>query len=168
MEANKGYDMFKFLLKVLAGLIIQTKLALDCSLSPIFSWDSLDRVLLIFKCTEGRASGIIDLGGGGDEKVFASSQTASRPLSSFDTHPRWQPATQSARSRRSYAKKEDCEQSKLAQTLCCLRVYLKVKWNVFWQGLSYVVPQQFPEKKNTIWQASKETKRSHFKLLWRS
>ena len=41
--------------------------------------------------------------------------------------PRWQPVTQSARSRRSYAKIEDCEQSKLAQTLCCLHVYLKVK-----------------------------------------
>ena len=95
----------------------------------------------------GRASGIIDLVGGGDEKFFASSQTASRPLSSFDTHPRWQPVTQGARSRRCYAKIEDCEQSKLAQTLCCLHVYLKVKWNVFWQGLSYVVLQQFREKK---------------------
>ena len=60
MEANKRYDMFKFLLKVLSGLIIQAK---------------------------------------------------------------------------------------LAQTLCCLYVYLKVKWNVFWQGLSYVALQQFPEKK---------------------
>ena len=38
MEANKRYDMFKFLLKVLSGLIIQTKLALDCSQSPIFSF----------------------------------------------------------------------------------------------------------------------------------
>ena len=34
-----------------------------------------------------------------------------RPLSSFDTHARWQPVTQSARSRRSYGKMEDCEQS---------------------------------------------------------
>ena len=34
-----------------------------------------------------------------------------RPLSSFDTHARWQPVTQSARSRRSYGKIEDCEQS---------------------------------------------------------
>ena len=33
-----------------------------------------------------------------------------RPLSSFDTHLRWQPVTQSARSRRSYGKIEDCEQ----------------------------------------------------------
>ena len=34
-----------------------------------------------------------------------------RPLSSFETHARWQPVTQSARSRRSYGKIEDCEQS---------------------------------------------------------
>ena len=34
------------------------------------------------------------------------------PLSSFDTHARWQPVTQDAQSRRSYEKKEDCEQSK--------------------------------------------------------
>ena len=33
------------------------------------------------------------------------------PLGSFDTHARWQPVTQSARSRRSYGKIEDCEQS---------------------------------------------------------
>ena len=167
MEANKGYDMFKFLLKVLAGLIIQTKLALDCSQSP-FSWDRLDIPRLIdFQMYRGGGRrGFIDLVGGGDEKFFASSQTASRPLSSFDTHPRWQPVTQSARSRRCYAKIEDCEQSKLAQTLCCLHVYLKVKWNVFWQGLSYVVLQQFREKKKARFdRRQKQTKRSHFKLL---
>ena len=33
------------------------------------------------------------------------------PQSSFDTHPRWQPVTHSARSRRSYGKIGDCEQS---------------------------------------------------------
>ena len=37
---------------------------------------------------------------------LASFQTAPRPLSSFDTHPRWLPVTQSARSRRSYGKIE--------------------------------------------------------------
>ena len=43
---------------------------------------------------------------------LASSQTAPRPLSSFDTDARWQPVTaQSARSRRSYGKIEDREQS---------------------------------------------------------
>ena len=42
---------------------------------------------------------------------LASTQTAPRPLSSFGTHARWQLVTQSARSRRSYGKIEDCEQS---------------------------------------------------------
>ena len=51
-------------------------------------------------------------GEGGERNIFlASSQTALRPLSSFDTHARWQPVTQSARSRRSYGKIGDCEQS---------------------------------------------------------
>ena len=35
------------------------------------------------------------------------------PLSSFDTYARWQPETQSARSRRSYGKIEESEQSNL-------------------------------------------------------
>ena len=38
-------------------------------------------------------------------------QVFPRSLSSFDTHARWQPVTQSARSRWSYGKIEDCEQS---------------------------------------------------------
>ena len=45
--------------------------------------------------------------------VLASSQTVPGPLSSFDTPARWQPVTQSARSRRSYGKIGDCEQSSL-------------------------------------------------------
>ena len=44
---------------------------------------------LIFKCTEGAGVGIIARGGGG----------CGTPLGSFDTHARWQPVTQSARSR---------------------------------------------------------------------
>ena len=39
-----------------------------------------------------------------------------RPLSSFDTHARWQPVTQSARSRWSYGKIEDCNQSIFGHT----------------------------------------------------
>ena len=35
-----------------------------------------------------------------------------RRLSCVDTHARWQPVTQSARSRRSYRRIEDCEQSR--------------------------------------------------------
>ena len=73
---------------------------------------------------EGRASGIIDLpgsrgrGGGGENNFsifLASSQTDPRPLSSFDTHARLQAVTQSARSRRSYCKIGDCEQSRITQ-----------------------------------------------------
>ena len=48
---------------------------------------------------------------------LASSQTAPHPLSSFDTHPKWQPVTHSARSRRSYGKIGDCEQSNTGATL---------------------------------------------------
>ena len=71
MEANKGYDMFKFLLKVLAGLIIQTKLALDCSLSPIFSWDSLDIPRVIdFQMYRGAGVGDYRSGGRGGRESF--------------------------------------------------------------------------------------------------
>ena len=38
-------------------------------------------------------------------------------LRSFDTHARWHPVTQSARSRRSYGKMEDCEQSRVGVDL---------------------------------------------------
>ena len=70
--------------------------------------------ILILKCTvpKRRASGIIALGGGGEKNIFlTSSQTAPCPLSSFDAHARWQPVTQTIRSRRSYGKIEDREQS---------------------------------------------------------
>ena len=63
--------------------------------SPLsFSWDRRDiarlilplmAAILIFKCTKGAGVGIT-------------------LLSSFDTHARWQPVTQSARFRRSYGK----------------------------------------------------------------
>ena len=43
--------------------------------------------------------------------VLRCSQTAPRPLSSFNTHARWQPVTRNARSRRSHGKIGDCEQS---------------------------------------------------------
>ena len=64
----------------------------------------------------GGVSEIIALvGGGGREKYFSRFlPNRPRPLSSFDTHLRWQPVTRSARSRRSYGKIEDREQSKLA------------------------------------------------------
>ena len=61
----------------------------------------------------GGVSGIIALvGGGGREKYFSRFlPNRPRPLSSFDTHARWQPVTQSAWSRWSCGKIEDCEQS---------------------------------------------------------
>ena len=81
----------------------------DCSQSPIFSWDHLDiprltvTGILKFKCTEGADIGDYSSGGGGKKRPH--------PLSSFDTLARWKPVTQSARSRWSYGKIEDCEQS---------------------------------------------------------
>jgi len=60
--------------------------------------------ILIFKCTEGVGVGDYSCRGRGARNRHC-------PLSSFDTRARWQPVTQSARSRRSYGKIEDCEQS---------------------------------------------------------
>ena len=97
------------------------KIKLDCSQSPIFSWDRLDiprlltvTAILILKCTEGASVG--DYGWrGGEGRVYFSRfhPNRPRPLGSFDTHARWQPVTQSARSRWSYGKIEDFEQSNL-------------------------------------------------------
>ena len=47
---------------------------------------------------------------GGGSRGFLPNRP--RPLSSFDTHARWQPVTQSARPRWSYGKAKDCEQSR--------------------------------------------------------
>ena len=106
------------------------RITLDCSQSPIFPWDRQDIVCLTINGGHldfhmylgGRASGIIDLpgsrgrGGENNFSIFlASSQTDPRPLSSFDTHARLQAVTQSARSRRSYCKIGDCEQSRITQ-----------------------------------------------------
>ena len=109
--------------------------ALDCSQSPIFSWDRLDiprltvTGILIFKCTEG--AGVGDYSSGwGDEKPPP-------PLSSFDTHARWQPVTQSARSRWSYGKIEDCEQSNFA----CFKPlwkWLRWRWRQFYLNQSFL------------------------------
>ena len=102
----------------------------DCLQSPIFSWDGLDiphlivTAILIFKCTEGTGVGDYSSraggwGAGGAAVMLLQSLYFSRllpnrpcPLSTFDTHARWQPVTQSARSRWSYGIIEDCEQSR--------------------------------------------------------
>ena len=71
-------------------------LHIDCSQSPIFSWDRLDTPLLtvtailIFKCIEGAGVGDYSSGGGGSEKNFSRFlPNRPRPLGSFDTHARW-------------------------------------------------------------------------------
>ena len=70
-------------------------------------------------------SGIIAVGGGGREKYFSRFlPNRPRPLSSFDTHARWQPVTQSVRSRQSYRKIEDFEQSR--------------RWVTAWDHLYFV------------------------------
>ena len=56
--------------------------------------------ILIFKCTEGAGVGDYSSRGRGSERP----PNRPRPLSSFDTHARWQPVTQGAGSRRSYEK----------------------------------------------------------------
>ena len=92
---------------------------LDCSQSPIFSWDRLDiprltvTGILIFKCTEGAGVGDYRFGRWGGRWLFFSlPPIRPRPLSSFNTYASWQPVTESARSRWSYGKIEDCEQSR--------------------------------------------------------
>ena len=72
-----------------------------------------------FRYTASYRHGCVDfqLYRGGGVEDYSSGGTGAlppkppRPLSSFDTHARWQPVTQSARSRWSYGKIEDCEQS---------------------------------------------------------
>ena len=65
---------------------------------------------------EGGVSGIIAQKGRGTRKIkYRDCNTLPPklplPLSKFDTHARWLPVTQSARSRRSYGKIKHCEQS---------------------------------------------------------
>ena len=74
----------------------RTREALDYSQSPIFPWDRRDWTRLTFNGSH------LDFqmyrAGGRRGIILASPLTAPfRPLSSFDTHPRWQPVTQSAK-----------------------------------------------------------------------
>ena len=52
--------------------------------------------ILIFKCAEEAGVEDYTCSSRGRGARNASSQTAPRALSSFDTHPRWQPVTHSA------------------------------------------------------------------------
>ena len=71
-----------------------------------------------------------------------------RPLSSFDTHTRWQPITQSARSRWSYGKIEDCEQS----TCCwnCINLTTARPLHFSERGLPYVCVCVFPANRQVL------------------
>ena len=78
---------------------------------------------------------------------LAFSQTTPTPLSSFDTHARWQPVTQSAHSWWSYGKIEDCEQSN-----CYKELRLKMsrkEWSnrrLLLLGSPGRIPELFEEK----------------------
>ena len=79
----------------------------DCSQSPIFTWDRLTvTAISIFKCTDG-----VNVGDYSSRRGGKPPPKPPPPHSSFDTHGWWQPVTQIARSRWSYGKIEDCEQS---------------------------------------------------------
>ena len=68
--------------------------------------------ILVSYVPRGRALGFKAVVGGKREQYFSLFlPNHPRPLSGFDTHARWLPITQSARSRRSYGKIGDCEQS---------------------------------------------------------
>ena len=130
-RAENGGPKFRPRKSVQEGKFVKN--SVDCSQSAIFSWDRLDiprltvTAILFFKCTEG--AGVRNYSSGAEEgrekyikyiiyyikynKYFSRFlPNHPRPLSSFDTHARWQPVTQSAQSRWSYGKIEDCEQSK--------------------------------------------------------
>ena len=119
-RAENGGPKFRPRKSVQEGKFVKN--SVDCSQSAIFSWDRLDiprltvTAILFFKCTEGAGVRNYSSGGYGARKIkiyfsrFLPNRP--RPLSSFDTHARWQPVTQSAQSRWSYGKIEDCEQSK--------------------------------------------------------
>ena len=87
-----------------ASVVQEVDTTIDCSQSPIFSWDRRDIARLTIN------------GGHLDFQMYLSEiarflSNHPRPLSSFDSHARWQPVTQSARSRLSCGQIEDCEQS---------------------------------------------------------
>ena len=78
-----------------------------------------------------------------------------RPLSSFNTYASWQPVTESARSRWSYGKIEDCEQSILKQIKAgtlglitfisifmvkfksIIHIFCEIRLNPFWKSFNF-------------------------------
>ena len=88
---------------------------------------------LDFQMCLGKGVGDYSCRGRGVRKIFFSlPPKPPRPLSSFDTHARWQPMTQSVRSRQSYRKIEDFEQSR--------------RWVTAWDHLYFIFrdPDFFP------------------------
>ena len=69
-----------------------------------------------------------------------------RPLSSFDTHARWQPVTQSARSRRSYGKIGACEQS----IILIIRKFLWIFAPLFNDGRTFSVRRTHKKNMETV------------------
>ena len=78
---------------------------IDCSQSPIFPWDRRDIARLTVN------GGHLDF---------------------HDTHPRWQPTTHSARSRRSYGEIGDCEQSTRYNIVFLFRFACRKLVSVIW------------------------------------
>ena len=59
-------------------------------------------------------------------------------------------------------------QTKLEQAHCCSYVYLKVKWNVFWQRLSYIVLQQLPANQAKSFQITLEILKKWYDIMGES
>ena len=159
--------MFVFTVMLRKRDFMYVNCSIDCSQSPIFSWDRLDIPRLTVTASlrtadvSPRSSLLRDVSrrkrnvpqwgwarrnvcrsqatsrlswfsnvprgaGVGDYSARRLLPNRPRPLSSFDTHARWQPVTQSPRSRFSYGKIEDCEQSNCSIKFVCIRAWLKL------------------------------------------
>ena len=103
---------------------------LDCPQSPIFSWD---RRGIVRHTVNGGHLDFQMYRGGGRRGLQGFLPNRPRPLSSFDTYAKWKPVTQSPRSRPSYGKIEDCEQSN-AQSLLFIRLWLCFNEEVIWSS----------------------------------
>ena len=103
---------------------------LDCSQSPISG-----RTFSDFHFSYGESEGA---------SVGKASWLYLASLSSFDSHARWQPVTQTARSRQPYGKIRDCEQS---------------TWNPI-PKLTIVLIWKTPGITHRFWE------RSHLSRLW--
>ena len=89
----------------------------DCSQSPIFQWDcwDIERLTINGLCLDYIFQMYWGCGRRGARKnfliIFLASYLTAPTYQVVLTHARWQPVTQSARSRQSYGKIGDCGQS---------------------------------------------------------